>query len=92
MGTHQQLSSDAMTLAKVNPASMNTTKLLAFVLIAVGVIAFAFQGIGYKTRESVVDLGPIQVTTEKSHTIPLPPIVGGLAILGGIVLLVSRRS
>jgi len=53
-----------MTLAKVNPASMNTTKLLAFVLIAVGVIAFAFQGIGYKTRESVVDLGPIQVTTE----------------------------
>jgi hypothetical protein len=63
------------------------------ILIALGIIAFAYQGISYKTRENVVDLGPIHVTTEKSHTLPLPPVVGGIALAGGIVLLVvgSRK-
>jgi hypothetical protein len=64
------------------------SKLLATILIALGLIAFAYQGITYKTRENVVDLGPIHVTAEKSHTLPLPPIVGGIAMLGGIALLV----
>ena len=68
---------------------MNATKLLAILLIDLGIIAFAYQGISYKTRENVVDLGPIQVTTEKSHTLPLPPIVGAIALLGGIALLVA---
>jgi hypothetical protein len=67
---------------------MNTTKIFAILLIALGVIAFAYQGISYKTRESVVDVGPIHVSTEKSHTLPLPPIVGAIALLGGIALLV----
>ena len=67
---------------------MNTTKMLAIVLIALGIIAFAYQGISYKSQENVVDLGPIHVTTEKSHTLPLPPIVGAVALLGGIALLV----
>jgi hypothetical protein len=67
---------------------MNTTKLLAIVLIGLGMVAFAYQGITYKTRENVVDLGPIHVTSEKSHTLPLPPIVGGIALLGGIAMLV----
>ena len=49
---------------------------------------FAYQGITYTTREKVVDLGPIQVTAEKTNTIPLPPIVGAIALVGGIVLLV----
>ena len=77
-----------MTLAKLEPAIMNTSKLLAIVLIAVGIIAFAYQGITYKTRENVVDLGPLHVTAEKSHTLPLPPIVGVVALIGGITLLV----
>ena len=73
---------------------MNTTKVFAFALIALGIIAFAYQGIGYKTQENVVDLGPIHVTTEKSHTLPLPPIVGAIGLVGGIVLLVmeSKKS
>ena len=73
---------------------MNTTKLLGIVLIALGIIAFAYQGITYKTRENVVDLGPLHVTAEKSHTLPLPPIVGGIALLGGIALFVldSKKS
>jgi hypothetical protein len=76
-----------MTLAKLEPATMNTTKMFAILLIAVGIITFAYQGISYKTQENVVDLGPIHVTSEKSHTLPLPPIVGAIALLGGIALL-----
>jgi len=83
-----------VTLTKLEPATMNTTKVFAFALIALGIIAFAYQGIGYKTQENVVDLGPIHVTTEKSHTLPLPPIVGAIGLVGGIVLLVmeSKKS
>jgi hypothetical protein len=83
-----------MTLAKVKPATMNTTKLIAIAFLAFGIIAFAYQGISYKTQESVVDLGPIHVTTEKSHTLPLPPIVGAVALLSSIALFVAgnRKS
>jgi hypothetical protein len=62
--------------------------MIAIILIALGIAAFAYQGITYTTREKVVDLGPIQVTAEKTKTIPLPPIVGAIALVGGIVLLV----
>jgi len=62
--------------------------IIAIILIALGIAAFAYQGITYTTREKVVDLGPIQVTAEKTKTIPLPPIVGAIALVGGIVLLV----
>jgi hypothetical protein len=67
---------------------MNLKTIVAIVLIALGGVALAYQGIRYTTREESLDLGPIQVTTEKTKTIPLPPIVGGLALAGGIVLLV----
>jgi len=67
---------------------MNTSKIMAIALIVLGIIAFAYQGISYKSRESVVDLGPLHVTAEKTHTLPLPPIVGVIALLGGIALLV----
>ncbi len=67
---------------------MNKNTLFAVILIVLGVVAFAYQGINYTTREKAIDLGPIQVTTEKTRTIPLPPIVGGIAMAGGIALLV----
>jgi hypothetical protein len=68
--------------------------IIAIILIALGIAAFAYQGITYTTREKVVDLGPIQMTAEKTKTIPLPPILGAIAFIGGIVLLVvgSRKS
>lgn len=66
---------------------MNTYKLAAVILIAVGIVAFAYQGFTYTTKEKVVDLGPLQVTAEKTKTVPLPPIVGALALAGGIGLL-----
>jgi hypothetical protein len=71
---------------------MKTITLIGIILIGIGIMAFGYQGITYTTRENVVDLGPLQVTTEKSRTIPLPPIVGGLALLGGIVLLTVGRK
>ena len=71
---------------------MKTNTLIAVILIAIGIVAFAYQGITYTTREKVVDLGPIQMTTEKTKTLPLPPIVGALALVGGIVLLVMGKK
>jgi hypothetical protein len=62
--------------------------IIAIILIILGIAAFAYQGITYTTREKVVDIGPIQVTSEKTKTIPLPPIIGVIALVGGIVLLV----
>jgi hypothetical protein len=67
---------------------MKTYTLTGIILIAVGIIAFVYQGITYTTREKVVDLGPVQVTAEKTRTLPLPPIVGAIALVGGIVMLV----
>jgi hypothetical protein len=67
--------------------------IVAIVLIAIGVVSLAYQGITYTTREKILDLGPIKATAEKEKTIPLPPILGGLALAGGVVLLVvgARR-
>lgn len=62
--------------------------IIAIILIALGIAALAYQGITYTTREKVVDLGPIHMTAEKTKTIPLPPILGAIALVGGIVLLV----
>ena len=68
---------------------MKPKMIIAIILIALGIAAFAYQGITYTTREKVVDLGPIQMTAEKTKTIPLPPILGAIALIGGIVLLVT---
>jgi hypothetical protein len=62
---------------------------IAIVLIAIGVVSLAYQGITYTTREKVPEVGPIKATKEKERTIPLPPILGGLALAGGVVLLVA---
>lgn len=56
-------------------------------LIVLGVIALAYQGIGYTTRETVLDIGPIHATAEREHTLPLSPIAGIAAVIGGAVLL-----
>ena len=71
---------------------MKTLTLIGIILIAIGIIAFAYQGITYTTREKVIDIGPIHMTAEKTKTFPLPPVVGGLALLGGIVLLVMGNK
>lgn len=68
-------------------------KILAVVLIVLGVISLAYGGITYTRREKVLDIGPIEATAERERTVPLPPIVGGVALIAGIGLLVmgSRK-
>lgn len=61
-------------------------KLIGILLIVFGVAALAMGGFSYTKREKAVDLGPVEVTTEKHRTIPLSPIVGLAAVAGGIAL------
>jgi uncharacterized membrane protein YidH (DUF202 family) len=63
-------------------------KIAAIVLIVVGVIALAYGGVTYTREKKVIDLGPIQATTKERETIPLPPVLGVAAIVGGVILLV----
>jgi hypothetical protein len=68
---------------------MKATTIVGIALIALGIVAFAFGGISYTDREKVLDIGPIEATTEERKTIPLPPILGGAALVAGVVLLVA---
>jgi len=71
---------------------MKVSTVFAVILIAVGIMAFVYQGITYTTREKVVDLGPVHVTTERTKTLPLLPIFGVIAGVSGIVFLVVARK
>jgi hypothetical protein len=74
--------------------TMKPATILGMALILLGLVAFAYQGITYTTREKVIDLGPLQATVDTKKTLPLPPLVGGLALAGGIVLMIvgARRA
>ncbi len=69
---------------------MNRT--LGMILVALGLAGLAWGGFSYTTRERVLDLGPIHASREKTHNVPLPPIAGAAALLGGVVLLVTGRK
>jgi hypothetical protein len=73
---------------------MKAPVIVGVILIALGILALAYQGISYTTEETVVDLGPLEAKAETTETIPLPPVLGVLALAGGIVLVVlgSRRA
>lgn len=65
---------------------MKPAFLVGVALIVLGVVALAYQGITYTKREKIIDIGPIHATAERQHIIPLPPVVGVIALVGGIVL------
>ncbi len=67
---------------------MKPLMLIGILLIALGVVALAYEGITYTRSKTVVDLGPIQARVEERRTIPLPPILGAVALAGGIALIV----
>jgi hypothetical protein len=73
---------------------MKPVTLVGIVLIILGVLALAYQGITYTTREKVIDIGPLKASVDKEKSIPLPPIVGALALVGGVVLVIvgARKS
>jgi len=70
---------------------MGGRTILGIALIAIGLLALAYQGFSYTTQKKVVDIGPIQATKEEHHTVPLPPILGAVALLGGVIVVVSGR-
>jgi uncharacterized membrane protein len=67
---------------------INPITFVGIALIVRGIVAFTYQGITYTSREKVIDIGPFQATAETEKTIPLSPLLGGLALVGGIVLVV----
>jgi hypothetical protein len=67
-------------------------KPLGIILIALGLFGLAWGGFTYTTSEKVVDIGPIHATREKTHDVPLPPIAGAVALIGGVILLVSGKK
>jgi hypothetical protein len=67
---------------------MNRTAIVGVFLILLGVIALAYRGFSYTKREKVLDLGPIQATAETRERVPIPPVVAGVAVAGGVVLVV----
>lgn len=70
---------------------MSGRTIFAIVLLAIGILALGYQGITYTTQKKVVDLGPIQATKEEHHTIPLPPVIGVISLIGGVAILVTGR-
>ncbi len=68
---------------------MKSASLAGLVLLILGVLSLAYQGITYTTHKKVLDVGPLQATEEVKHTLPLPPVLGCLALMGGVVLLAT---
>ena len=66
-------------------------KAIGIVLIVIGIMALIYGGFTYTTQKKVLDVGPIQATKSENHTVPLPPILGALALVGGVVLLVTDK-
>jgi uncharacterized membrane protein YidH (DUF202 family) len=62
--------------------------IVGIILIAIGIIALAYGGITYTKREKIIDAGPLQVSADREKTIPLPPILGGICLVGGVILVI----
>jgi hypothetical protein len=70
---------------------MKSATLAGIVLIVLGILSFAYQGISVTTQKKVVDVGPIHATKDEKHTLPLPPVIGGILLIGGVALLLSGQ-
>ena len=68
---------------------MRPLSIVGVLLIVLGVAALVYQGISYTSRETIVDIGPLKATAEREKTLPLPPIIGIVAIAGGVALLLA---
>ena len=73
---------------------MKALTIVGIVLMALGVVALVYQGFSYTTKEKVLELGPLKAEVEHQTTVPVPPILGVLAVAGGVVLVIvgARRS
>jgi uncharacterized membrane protein YidH (DUF202 family) len=62
--------------------------IVGIILIAIGIIALAYGGFSYTKREKIIDAGPLQVSADREKTVPFPPILGGICLVGGIILVI----
>ncbi|RPJ53267.1 MAG: DUF3185 domain-containing protein [Acidobacteria bacterium] len=65
---------------------MRTSLVIGVILIILGALALAYQGFSYTSEEKIADIGPIEATAEKEESVSIPPILGGIALAGGVVL------
>jgi hypothetical protein len=68
---------------------MRPISLVGVVLIVLGLVALVYQGINYTSRETVIDIGPLHATADRQKTLPLSPVLGVVAVAGGVALLVA---
>lgn len=68
---------------------MKRATIAGIVLIILGIFSFAYQGISFTTQKKVLDVGPIHATKDEKHTVPLTPVLGGLLLVGGVILILS---
>lgn len=68
---------------------MKPMTLAGVVLLVLGLVALAYQGFTYTSRETVLDIGPIQATADTEKTMPIPPVAGGAAVVAGVALLIA---
>ncbi|HEX2636794.1 MAG TPA: hypothetical protein VHL81_06670 [Gemmatimonadales bacterium] len=73
---------------------MKPATIVGIILIVLGIAGFAFGGLSFTHKEKVLDLGPIQASADKKESLPIPPVLGALAIVGGVVLVAvgARRA
>ena len=69
---------------------MGARQIIGILLIVGGLVGLILGGISWTREEKVLDIGPFEATTRERETIPIPPIVGGLLLAGGVVLLVLK--
>lgn len=70
---------------------MTPRRIVGLVLVIVGLISLLWGGISWTREKTIVDIGPIEARSQERETIPLPPIVGGIALVAGAILLVVRE-
>jgi len=72
---------------------MTGTRIIGLVLVAIGIVAFVWGGVFWTDRDTVLDAGPLKVQTQEREGFALPPVLGGIALVGGIILLLvpARR-
>ena len=68
---------------------MKPVSTVGVVLIVLGVLALVYQGISYTKRDTIIDIGPVHATAERQKTLPLPPVLGALMLIGGVVMVVA---
>jgi uncharacterized membrane protein YidH (DUF202 family) len=68
---------------------MKTITIIGIVLIILGALALAYQGFSYTKTEKIIDLGPIEATTQRKERVPIPPIAGGAAVAAGVILVIA---